>query len=110
MDIHIHAVEGDHLAVTAIELLYHMVDVYLYCCIVSCHPVNLLSRNFTIFSVLGANQFDIFFKVTIPATTPFILVAARLGLSTSMTTLMASEIVGGDKGIGIPKAPRWMPC
>ena len=51
--------------------------------------------------VLGANQFDIFFKVTIPATTPFILVAARLGLSTSMTTLMASEIVGGDKGIGM---------
>ena len=50
MDIHIHAVEGDHLAVTAIELLYHMVDMYLYCCIVSCHPVNLLSRNFTIFS------------------------------------------------------------
>lgn len=51
--------------------------------------------------VLGASQFDIFFKVTIPATTPFILVAARLGLSTSMTTLMASEIVGGDKGIGM---------
>ena len=50
MDIHIHAVEGDHLAVTAVELLYHMVDMYLYCCIVSCHPVNLLSRNFTIFS------------------------------------------------------------
>ena len=35
------------------------------------------------------------------ASTPFILVAARLGLSTSMTTLMASEIVGGDKGIGM---------
>lgn len=51
--------------------------------------------------VLGANQRDIFFKVTIPASTPFILVAARLGLSTSLTTLMASEIVGGDKGIGM---------
>ena len=43
----------------------------------------------------------VFFKITIPASTPFILVAARLGLSTSMTTLMASEIVGGDKGIGM---------
>ena len=51
--------------------------------------------------VLGATQKDIFFKVTIPASTPFILVAARLGLSTSLTTLMASEIVGGDKGIGM---------
>lgn len=51
--------------------------------------------------VLGAKQSDIFFKVTIPATTPFILVAARLGLSTSLTTLMASEIVGGDRGLGM---------
>lgn len=51
--------------------------------------------------VLGAKQKDIFFKVTIPASTPFILVAARLGLSTSLTTLMASEIIGGDRGIGM---------
>lgn len=51
--------------------------------------------------VLGAKQRDIFFKITIPASTPFILVAARLGLSTSLTTLMASEIVGGDKGLGM---------
>ena len=51
--------------------------------------------------VLGAKQTDIFFKVIIPASTPFILVAARLGLSTSLTTLMASEIIGGDKGIGM---------
>ncbi|HJF01616.1 ABC transporter permease [Flavonifractor plautii] len=51
--------------------------------------------------VLGAKQSDIFFKVTIPASTPFILVAARLGLSTAMTTLMASEIVGGDRGLGM---------
>lgn len=51
--------------------------------------------------VLGAKQSDIFFKITIPATTPFILVAARLGLSTSLTTLMASEIVGGDRGLGM---------
>ncbi|MCI6274480.1 MAG: ABC transporter permease, partial [Coriobacteriaceae bacterium] len=36
--------------------------------------------------VLGATQKDIFFKVTIPASTPFILTAARLGLSTSLTT------------------------
>lgn len=51
--------------------------------------------------VLGANQKDVFFKVVVPASTPFILVAARLGLSTALTTLMASEIIGGDKGIGM---------
>ena len=54
---------------------------------------------FLLYLVLCAKQKDIFFKITIPASTPFILVAARLGLSTSMNTLMASEIVGGDKGI-----------
>lgn len=31
--------------------------------------------------VLGASDKDIFFKVIIPASTPFILVGARLGLS-----------------------------
>jgi NitT/TauT family transport system permease protein len=51
--------------------------------------------------VLGATQKDVFFKVVVPASTPFILVAARLGLSTALTTLMASEIIGGDKGIGM---------
>lgn len=51
--------------------------------------------------VLGATQKDVFLKVVVPASTPFILVAARLGLSTSLTTLMASEIIGGDKGIGM---------
>lgn len=51
--------------------------------------------------VLGATQKDVFFKVIVPASTPFILVAARLGLSTSLTTLMASEIVGGDRGLGM---------
>lgn len=51
--------------------------------------------------VLGSRNRDIFFKVIIPASTPYILVASRLGLSTSLTTLMASEIVGGDRGLGM---------
>lgn len=50
--------------------------------------------------VLGANQRDIFFKVVIPASTPFILVAARLGLSASLTTLIAAELTGASKGLG----------
>ena len=51
--------------------------------------------------VLGATKRDLFWRVTVPASTPFVFVSARLGLSTSLTTLMASEIVGGSSGIGV---------
>ena len=51
--------------------------------------------------VLGATDKDIFFKVVIPASTPFILVGARLGLSTSLTTLVAAELTGASKGLGM---------
>lgn len=51
--------------------------------------------------VLGAADKDIFFKVVIPASTPFILVGARLGLSASLTTLVAAELTGASKGLGM---------
>lgn len=51
--------------------------------------------------VLGATDKDIFFKVVIPASTPFILVGARLGLSASLTTLVAAELTGASKGLGM---------
>ncbi|MCI9162450.1 MAG: ABC transporter permease [Lachnospiraceae bacterium] len=51
--------------------------------------------------VLGASDKDIFFKVVIPASTPFILVGARLGLSASLTTLVAAELTGASKGLGM---------
>lgn len=51
--------------------------------------------------VLGATDRDIFFKVVIPASTPFILVGARLGLSTLLTTLVAAELTGASKGLGM---------
>lgn len=51
--------------------------------------------------VLGAKDRDIFFKVIIPASTPFILVGARLGLSASLTTLVAAELTGASKGLGM---------
>lgn len=50
--------------------------------------------------VLGANNRQIFFRVVIPASTPFILVAARLGLATALTTLVAAELTGATKGLG----------
>lgn len=51
--------------------------------------------------ILGASDRDIFFKVVIPASTPFILVGARLGLSAALTTLIAAELTGASKGLGM---------
>ena len=51
--------------------------------------------------VLGANDMDIFFRITLPATVPFILTAVRLGLSAGLTTLLAAESTGAQAGLGM---------
>lgn len=51
--------------------------------------------------VLGANSRDIFMKVVVPASTPFILVGVRLGLSAALTTLVAAEMTGASSGLGM---------
>lgn len=51
--------------------------------------------------ILGASNRDIFLKVVIPASTPFILVGTRLGLSAALTTLVAAELTGASKGLGM---------
>ena len=51
--------------------------------------------------VLGANDVDIFFRITLPATVPFILTAVRLGLSAGLTTLLAAESTGAQAGLGM---------
>lgn len=48
----------------------------------------------------GASDFDIFYRVIVPASFPFILVAARLGVSTALTTLIAAELTGTVYGLG----------
>jgi NitT/TauT family transport system permease protein len=50
--------------------------------------------------VLGAGDFTIFAKVVVPASLPFILVAMRLGLASSLTTLIAAELTGAQVGLG----------
>jgi len=49
---------------------------------------------------LGADDLSIFFKVVVPNAFPFILVAARLGVSTALTTLVAAEMTGTFYGLG----------
>ncbi len=51
--------------------------------------------------ILGASDRDVFIKVVIPASTPFILVGTRLGLSAALTTLVAAELTGASKGLGM---------
>ena len=51
--------------------------------------------------VLGANDVNLFVKVIFPATTPFIITAVRLGISTALTTLIAAESTGAMAGLGM---------
>lgn len=48
----------------------------------------------------GAADYNLFFDIMIPAAFPFILVGARLGIATSLTTLIAAELTGTVYGIG----------
>lgn len=50
--------------------------------------------------VLGATDRTIFAKVVIPASTPFILVGMRIGLGTAWGTLVASELIAAQAGLG----------
>jgi len=49
---------------------------------------------------MGASDRDIFWDIMIPASFPFILVGARLGMAASLTTLIAAELTGTTFGLG----------
>ena len=51
--------------------------------------------------VLGANDRVLFTRVIFPATAPFIITAIRLGISVSLTTLIAAESTGAMAGLGM---------
>lgn len=51
--------------------------------------------------VLGANDRILFVRVIFPATTPFIITSIRLGISVSLTTLIAAESTGAMAGLGM---------
>lgn len=48
----------------------------------------------------GAKDRDIFLAVTLPASLPYILIAARTALAGSFTTLIAAEMTGATVGLG----------
>ncbi|MFD1318739.1 ABC transporter permease [Loigolactobacillus zhaoyuanensis] len=51
--------------------------------------------------VLSAKDRDIFVHVIVPAATPYIITAVRLGATTALTTLIAAESTGAEAGLGM---------
>lgn len=49
---------------------------------------------------LGANRREIFLRVALPATVPYILTGMRLGMANSFTAIIAAEMVAADDGLG----------
>src|SRR3954465_10043401 len=49
---------------------------------------------------LGAGEFEIFRKVIIPLTVPHILTALRVALGVAWATLVASELIAAQQGLG----------
>lgn len=50
--------------------------------------------------VLGAGDGQVFRRVIIPASTPFILVGMRTGLGAAWSTLVAAELIAAQEGLG----------
>ena len=49
---------------------------------------------------LGATDFEIFAKVVVPLTVPHILTAVRVALGVAWATLVASELIAAQQGLG----------
>lgn len=49
---------------------------------------------------LGANQAEIFTKIIVPLTVPHILTALRVALGVAWATLVASELIAAQRGLG----------
>lgn len=50
--------------------------------------------------VLGARDREIFARVVVPASTPFILVGMRVGLGSAWATVVAAELIAAQNGLG----------
>jgi ABC-type nitrate/sulfonate/bicarbonate transport system permease component len=51
--------------------------------------------------VLGANRWQVFAYVSLPATVPFILTGMRLAMANSFTTIVAAEMISANEGLGV---------
>lgn len=51
-------------------------------------------------ATMGATRFQVFRTVAIPAATPFIFTGLRIALAAAWTTLVASELIAAQNGLG----------
>ncbi|WP_233416827.1 ABC transporter permease [Halovulum marinum] len=51
-------------------------------------------------STMGATRFQVFRTVAVPAATPFIITGYRIALAAAWTTLVASELLAAQNGLG----------
>jgi NitT/TauT family transport system permease protein len=60
--------------------------------------------------MLGASTSQIFWRVTIPASMPYILTGMMLAMTGSFTAVVAAEMVGANEGLGylISNSRLWM--
>ena len=49
---------------------------------------------------LGAKRFNIFTRVILPSTIPFLLTGMRLAMGNSFMTIVSAEMIAADKGLG----------
>ena len=50
--------------------------------------------------VLGCKDRDLFLRVILPASVPYIFTAARIGVSAAWTALVAAELIAASEGLG----------
>jgi NitT/TauT family transport system permease protein len=50
--------------------------------------------------VLGARDREVFLRVVVPAAMPFVFVGIRIALAAAWSTLVASELVAAQQGLG----------
>lgn len=51
-------------------------------------------------STMGASRFQVFRTIAVPAATPFIITGYRIALAAAWTTLVASELLAAQNGLG----------
>lgn len=51
-------------------------------------------------ATMGANRFQVFRTVAVPAATPFVITGYRIALGAAWTTLVASELLAAQNGLG----------
>ncbi|WP_103663514.1 ABC transporter permease [Microbacterium sp. CJ77] len=49
---------------------------------------------------LGMGPADVFFRVTVPSTVPFLITGARIAMGNAFTTIVAAEMISAESGLG----------